>query len=362
MLRKLKKAITKPHIYLRDSLLNKYPLHLTQGGGIFLGENHIIDICNCIESPFSPDFDIDIVYTWVTSKDDKWRKKRDLCSVEWSGRTVPFAMEESRFDDHSEIYYSLISVSKFMPWVRNIYIVTDGQLPVIPTTIRDKTFIIDHKQIIPEKFLPTFNSHVIEACLHKINGLSEHFIYFNDDFFVSREVSASHFFQSNDIASIFIGNKWIDRGNNTTATSVACNNCNRLFLERFGQTFSQYLIHTYVPLRKSYYLLAYKLWEDEIFSFLSNKFRAETDLNMATFFVPYLQFLFSAASPMIDISYYFNIRSPAASFFYNRLLDAKTTNNRPHSFCANDFSSNEFPKINCHDEFNEFAKRFYGCL
>ena len=45
---------------------------------------------------------------------------------------------------------------------------------------------MDHREIIEQEYLPTFNSHVIEANLHKIPNLSEHFIYFNDDVFVAK--------------------------------------------------------------------------------------------------------------------------------------------------------------------------------
>jgi len=362
MLRKLKKFIKEPHIFLRDALLNKYPLYLTHGASKFGRENDVIEICDNIEHPFSPRFDIDIVYTWVTSDDAEWLNKRNYYANNWEGGASPFAKEKSRFDDHNEIFFSLIGVGKFMPWVRNIYIVTDAQIPSVPESVKNKVFIIDHRDIIPDEFLPTFNSHVIEAFLYKIDGLSEHFIYFNDDFFVSKEVSASHFFQSNDIASLFIGNKeFTVDGCKKTATSIACHNSNALFMEEFGLSFNRNLVHTYVPLRKTYYQLAHENFGGSMTCFFPNKFRSFTDINMATFFVPYLQYVHGAAAPRVDISYYFNIRSPAADFFYDRLLDAKFHNCLPHSFCANDFSSEEFPQGNEYYKFNEFACKFYDC-
>lgn len=360
MFRKIRKLFNRPNIFFRDALLNKYPLHLTQGVTHFGGENSIIDACENIDNQFIPDFDIDVVYTWVSDLDLQWKNKRDTYSHLWDGHTTPHALEKSRFDDHNEIYYSLLSLEMYMPWVRNIYIITDSQIPPTPIGIREKVHIVDHRDIIPEKYLPTFNSHVIEACLHNINDLSEHFIYFNDDFFVAREISAAHFFHSNEIASIFIGNKNINfEHDKLTSTSIACKNSNDLFLEMFDITFNHYLVHTYVPLRKSYYILAYDIFGERILNFLTNKFRSTTDINMATFFVPYLQYIYGVSTPKIDISYYFNIRSPTASFYYDRLLDAKAGNNLPHSFCANDFSSCEFPYANCHDEFNKFAQKFY---
>ena len=66
---------------------------------------------------------------------------------------------------------------------------------------------IDHSEIISSKYLPTFNSHVIEAHLHNIPNLAENFIYFNDDVFVARELPPGHFFKGNGLASIFISRK-----------------------------------------------------------------------------------------------------------------------------------------------------------
>lgn len=43
-----------------------------------------------------------------------------------------------------------------------------------------------HDQFIPKKYLPTFSSTVIETFLHYIPGLSENFIYMNDDVYINR--------------------------------------------------------------------------------------------------------------------------------------------------------------------------------
>lgn len=362
MRRKLNKFINSPGVFIRDLFLNRYPLYLTQGATPFLSEKCIIDVCNSLELSFYPDFDIDVVYTWVSNNDPKWKSKRDFYVSEWINKSMPLAMEPSRFEDHDEIYFSLVSVGKFMPWVRNIYIITDEQIPDIPDEMNDKIIFIDHTQIIPEEYLPTFNSHVIEACLHHIDGLSENFIYFNDDFFVCQELSPSHFFYSNNIASLFVSDKYIKNTEDPiTATAIACKNSNDIFSHSFDMSFSKGIIHSYVPLQKKYYALAYENYSKEIYGFLPNKFRSDTDINMATFFIPYLQYILGAAIPRIDISYYFNIRSPSAKFFYARLLDAKASQSLPHSFCANDFSSNEFPNIDCKTNFKNFAKEFYEC-
>ena len=46
------------------------------------------------------------------------------------------------------------------------------------------------------QYLPTYNSHTIELNLHRIPGLSENFVYFNDDVFLIRPVTPQHFFKN----------------------------------------------------------------------------------------------------------------------------------------------------------------------
>ena len=35
----------------------------------------------------------------------------------------------SRYRDNNELRYSLRSLAKFAPWIRHVYIVTNGQIP-----------------------------------------------------------------------------------------------------------------------------------------------------------------------------------------------------------------------------------------
>src|SRR5699024_9004422 len=49
---------------------------------------------------------------------------------------------------------------------------------------------------ISKEYLPTFSSHPIELNLHRIDGLSERFVYFNDDVFLTKEVEKEDFFKN----------------------------------------------------------------------------------------------------------------------------------------------------------------------
>ena len=144
--------------------------------------------------------DIDLVYLWVDGSDPRWQAKRNACI----GRTEkqPGVNCEGRYANNDELKYSLRSVEKYAPWLHKIYIVTDEQTPAWLDTSNPKVCIVDHKDIMPEVCLPCFNSTVIEHFLCKIPGLSEHFLFANDDMFINRPVKPGDFFASDGLPII----------------------------------------------------------------------------------------------------------------------------------------------------------------
>lgn len=146
--------------------------------------------------------EIDFVVTWVDMDDPKW--KADF--AKYSGRIDNRKNEvtEARFRDHGFLRYWFRGVEKFAPWVRKIHFVTCGQKPEWLDPAHPKLQLVNHADYIPEKYLPVFNSSLIEIYLHKIPGLAEHFVYFNDDFFITNHLGPERFFTHglpNDIAA-----------------------------------------------------------------------------------------------------------------------------------------------------------------
>ena len=90
--------------------------------------------------------------------------------------------------------YWFRGVEKFAPWVNKIHFVTCGQIPKWLNTNNPKINLVNHSDYIPEKYLPTFNSNAIEINLHRIEELSEKFVYFNDDMFLINKVKPQDFF------------------------------------------------------------------------------------------------------------------------------------------------------------------------
>nr|CAB3250130.1 N-acetylglucosamine-1-phosphotransferase subunits alpha/beta [Phallusia mammillata] len=104
-------------------------------------------------------------------------------------------VSRSRFEDNEELRYSLRSVEKYAPWVRHIYIVTNGQIPYWLNMDSKRITVVTHEEIFVNKsHLPTFSSPAIEAHIHRIPGLAERFIYFNDDVMFGREVWPEDFY------------------------------------------------------------------------------------------------------------------------------------------------------------------------
>lgn len=136
--------------------------------------------------------DIDLVYMWVNGNDPEWQKKHQKFANRTS--TDPSILCKGRYAENDELKYSIRSIELYAPWIRKIFIVTDHQTPEWIDLSNPKIRIVDHSEIMPAESLPCFNSSVIEHFLHKIPGLSEHFLFSNDDMFLNRPVSPQDFF------------------------------------------------------------------------------------------------------------------------------------------------------------------------
>lgn len=345
---KLKKLCREPGVFLRDYFNKRYPVYnaeqrITEKDELAIIENslYLADLESTIQ--LEP-FNIDVVFTWVNSQDLKWQRRRRQFA-EITEQTALYGNDEARFSNHNELYYSLHSVRSFLPWVNHIYIVTDNQIPEWFTPENyPNVSIVDHAQIIDEQYLPTFNSHVIEAHLHNIPNLSEYFIYFNDDVFVARPLPKEHFFHPNGIASLFIADKSLKKmamKGKLTPTLAASQNSIALLNKYYSNQIDRPLVHTYVPLRKSAFQATWQRYNSEVLAFLSNRFRTNRDLNLATFLVPWLMYLNGQSAVGTEICYYFNIRSNNAATQYQKLLKKNELGQQPHSFCTNDYNSQE---------------------
>lgn len=135
--------------------------------------------------------DIDFVVLWVDGNDPVWREEK----AKYQGRTLDDSNSANRFRDWGLMPYWFRAVEKFTPWVRKIHFVTCGHVPAFLDLDHPKLHHVKHTDFLPSEVLPTFSSHAIEMNMHRIPGLAEHFVYFNDDMFLLRPMPETAFFR-----------------------------------------------------------------------------------------------------------------------------------------------------------------------
>ncbi len=153
-----------------------------------------------IKDPF------DAVIYWVDGNDKAWQKKFN----KFSEVKLGFSNEEliTRYGSVNEVEIAIRSIIKFAPFIRNLFLVSDNQVPkhfdelkALGERNHIHLKIVDHKEIFRgfEPYLPTFNSTSIETLIFRIPGISEHFIVFNDDMFLINEITKEDFFRDEKI-------------------------------------------------------------------------------------------------------------------------------------------------------------------
>ncbi len=132
---------------------------------------------------------IDFVVPWVDSNDPEW-----IASYNHYRPNQPIT-DKARFRDWGIFKYWFRSVEKYAPWVNKVFLITNGKFPDWINPDCEKLVLVKHSDYIPEKYLPTFNSKTIELNLGRLEELSEHFVYFNDDSFINGPTTPQYYFR-----------------------------------------------------------------------------------------------------------------------------------------------------------------------
>ena len=228
---------------------------------------------------------VDLVYTWVDGSDPEWRE-RFVSTAQSTGRDLgDHGLDPARYRSRDELRTSLRSVWAYCGWVRHIWIVTAGQRPAWLGE-HDRLTVVDHAEIMPADALPTFNSHSIEASLHHIDGLAEHFVYFNDDMVVARPVRPESFFEPNGLARVFQSGARVPgvEDDDTLAVDTAAQRGRELLDARFGRVVPTKPMHAPYALRRS---VMYELdheFPDEMAATVRSRFRSPSDLSTSASF------------------------------------------------------------------------------
>ena len=253
---------------------------------------------------------IDFVIPWVDGNDPEWRREKNVYSGNNKSSSSEKDIRDERYRDWDNLQYWFRGVEKFTPWVRKIHFVTWGHLPKWLNTKHPKLHIVNHRDYIPSQFLPTFNSHTIEWNFHHIEGLSQNFVYFNDDIFILQKVEPKDFFQHGkpvdmlalqpDVANaddqvmpyIYLNNamvlaKYFDKRSNMKKQPGAYFHigyplqyfCYNMLETAFPRFTGFYTVHGPSPLKKKTYEKLWKLEPELLNEVCSHKFRQKSDIN-----------------------------------------------------------------------------------
>lgn len=133
---------------------------------------------------------IDFVVTWVDGNDPDWFREK----MKYQGIDITSGNAENRFRDWGTFRYWFRGVEKFAPWVNRVFLITCGHYPEWLNIEHPKLRLVRHADYMPAECLPTFNSNAIQMFLHRIPDLSEQFVLFDDDCFLTAATTPEDFF------------------------------------------------------------------------------------------------------------------------------------------------------------------------
>jgi hypothetical protein len=294
-----------------------------------------------LTSPERVGFPIDVVYTWVDGSDPEWqaRKARALGDNDWLAEVNVQAANSSRFQSRDELRYSLRSLHCFAPWVRHVFLVTDDQVPAWLDTEHERVTVVSHREIFGDTGrLPTFNSQAIESRLHRIPGLSEHFLYLNDDVFFGHPVTPDLFFTPGGLTRFFPSNAVVDSApidpGDAPVNSAGKNN-RALIKAAFGRVLTRKMMHTPHPSRRSVIAEIEQRFAEHVEATASHQFRHPDDISLLSSLQQYYAFLTGRAVTGVIKYMYTDLADPATPFRLADLLRHRHLD----VFCLNDTDS-----------------------
>ncbi|HGK5986318.1 TPA: stealth conserved region 3 domain-containing protein [Neisseria meningitidis] len=229
--------------------------------------------------PYEEDhnFDIDLVFTWVNSEDKNWQELYKKYKPDFNSD----ATSTSRFLSRDELKFALRSWEMNGSFIRKIFIVSNCAPPAWLDLNNPKIQWVYHEEIMPQSALPTFSSHAIETSLHHIPGISNYFIYSNDDFLLTKPLNKDNFFYSNGIAKLRLEAWGNVNGECTEGEPDYLNgarNANTLLEKEFKKFTTKLHTHSPQSMRTDILFEMEKKYPEEFNRTLHNKFRSLDDI------------------------------------------------------------------------------------
>ncbi|NIJ03872.1 stealth conserved region 3 domain-containing protein [Frigoribacterium faeni] len=302
-------------------------------------------------------FDVDIVFSWVDGNSVEYQRARAARAanhVVGEGDDAP-----ARFRQIDELKYALRSVYMFAPWVRNIYIATDSP---VPEWLGDhpRVRVVRSEQFFSDlSWLPTHNSQAVESQLHHIEGLSEHFLYSNDDMFFGRPVAPSMFFSPGSVTKFIEADTRIGLGLNNPERSGFENAARvnrRLLQQRFGRVTTRHLEHTAAPLRRSVMFEMEHEFADEFAATGASPFRAKENISVTNSLYHYYSLMTGRAIVQENAKVsYIDTTMVSGLASLSELLKKRSVD----FFCLNDGSFPEVSDEERTDTVTDFLERYF---
>ena len=226
----------------------------------------------------------------VFPDDLKWR--HDYMTATGCFRNDGSAVASPRFRSWGTEELLIRCIRKNLPWVRAIYVILARESQVQPwmeqgTINGPQLRVVFHKDFMPKEVLPTFNSRAIEMYLHRIPGLSEYFLYGNDDMFPMGGMGVEEFFRpeadaSGVVAALLPCLHYTKKAfNPDNAFHLACMNGLNFVASHFGQHFEDYWLrvgHNVVPMVRSTCEMFWERWPKKMQASVT-KFRLSQNYN-----------------------------------------------------------------------------------
>ncbi|PMM86850.1 hypothetical protein BCT45_05300 [Vibrio breoganii] len=301
--------------------------------------------------------EIDFVVTWVDDSDPVWLK-----DYKKHRKTGSLDSSSVRFRNWDNFHYWFRGVEKFAPWVRKVHLITSGHIPKWLNLENPKLNIVRHADYIDQKYLPTFSSIVIENNIPFIKGIAEHFVLFNDDFFLTSHTKAERFFSEGLPCDMAVQNALSGDGNAQVIMNIVellnqdfpKGNILRNNVDKwFNLKYRKYLLknfflmpwprftgfvepHLPQPYIKSLMKLTYEKYQDEFIK--TNCFRFRDKSNINHYIYRYVQLLSGKFKPFfvydkawfysIDDTNYIDVCKSISSGKYQIIVinDSKLTN------------------------------------
>jgi hypothetical protein len=269
-------------------------------------------------------FEVDAVITWVDGSDPDWlERKQKFLGPKLHASVAVDGASQQRWLDQDTLRFVLRSIDRFMPWIRHIHLVTDGQKPSWLKT-GDKVRVVHHEDFFASHVaLPTFNSQVIESQLHLVPGLSEHFIYFNDDVILTRSAKISDYFFANGICKFYPGkheSRRLGKYVPGVSTNAAFSNLQSLMKGKAWAEIARRCKHQPFALRRSVLDEMSIMYRGAYETLGQHRFRSLNDVAPTSQLFQYHAFVDCKAVPAHDWFWYYNADPVLSWRFWRNLL------------------------------------------